>query len=437
MRKLNVEVQEESGRPGGGHAVIRLMGLQSLPDGVTYRIRPVDTALHADANGAWVESERVPLATRITTDGAELVVGPEIVENPAFMPGTLAVIEVAKCGVRGEFLWPRIQPLARPKRRHLIALKPQRPTVPEPVNTIAFSESLDASSHIEPEQIAPGPIYEMTPLADATAPVPSERVTSSEAQWTPSVDEAPITISAAEAIKAATTLTSMGSNAGGAATTHAPLEVIPPVIALPIAAQPARPHWNPKRLAAAIGSVTLLALVTGYAASSKPSAAKPGVAVARIAELTQLQSTLSSGAMSPRGTDTAGLAAQKLLEDADARLHGPEIGRDKKEAAFLLKRYLATTLGDERTMWALTQLGTVYAEPIAGGAPDYRQAKRLWELSASLGDPVAMCFVAALLEHGLGMPADKESALGWYRQSKQAGGCRDADVAIERLQVKR
>ena len=64
MRKLNIEVQEESGRPGGGHAVIRLMGLQSLPDNVTYRIRPVDTALHSDGQGAWIESDRQPLATR-------------------------------------------------------------------------------------------------------------------------------------------------------------------------------------------------------------------------------------------------------------------------------------------------------------------------------------------------------------------------------------
>ena len=71
MRKLNIEVLEESGRPGGGHAVIRLMGLHSLPDNVTYRIRPVDTALHADGQGAWIESDRQPLATRITTDGAE------------------------------------------------------------------------------------------------------------------------------------------------------------------------------------------------------------------------------------------------------------------------------------------------------------------------------------------------------------------------------
>ena len=438
MRKLNVEVQEESGRPGGGHAVIRLMGLQSLPDGVTYRIRPVDTALHADANGAWVESERLPLATRITTDGAELVVGPEIVENPAFMPGTLAVIEVAKCGVRGEFLWPRIQPLARPKRRHLIALKAQRPVASEPANDIAFGEAADASSHIEPESIAPQPMREIGPSADVTTSFTGAEVASAESQWVPSVDEAPITISATEAIRAATALAAMGIDPVAAATPPECLAAAPPVVAAPVAVpSPANPQWNPRRLAAAIGGVTLLALATGYVVGSKPSAARPGAASARIADLTQLQSTLTGGATSPRGTDTAGLVGQKLLEDADTRLHGPAAGQDKKEAAFLLKRYLATTLGDERTMWALTQLGTVYAEPVAGEAPDYRQAKRLWELSASLGDPVAMCFVAALHEHGLGVPADKETALGWYRQSKQAGGCRDADLAIERLQVKR
>ena len=48
-----------------------------------------------------------------------------------------------------------------------------------------------------------------------------------------------------------------------------------------------------------------------------------------------------------------------------------------------------------------------------------------------------MCFVAALHEHGLGVRPDKETALGWYRQSKNAGGCRDVDAAIERLKGKK
>ncbi len=434
MRKLNVEVQEESGRPGGGHAVIRLMGLQSLPDGVTYRIRPVDTALHADANGAWIESERLPLATRITTDGAELVVGPEIVENPAFMPGTLAVIELAKCGVRGEFLWPRIQPLARPKRRHLIALKPQRPIVPEPANDLTFGEASDASSNVEPEHALPLPKSTAVPSILASAPELGERATPAEAQWTPSLDEAPITMSGSEAIKAAAALAATGTDA--AIDPMASDVLAPATIAAPFATPPG-PRWNPKRLAAAITCGMVLALAAGYIVGGRQVGPKPGAVSARIAELAQLQNTFTAGATSPRGTDTSGQAVQKMLEEADTRLHGPASGRDKREAAFLLKRYLGTTLGDERTMWALTQLGTVYAEPTAGDAPDYRQARRLWELSASLGDPVAMCFVAALHEHGLGIAVDKETALGWYRQAKQAGGCRDADAAIERLQVKR
>ena len=40
MRKLSVEVHEDSGRPGGGHAVIRLLGLDTLPDSLTYRLKP-------------------------------------------------------------------------------------------------------------------------------------------------------------------------------------------------------------------------------------------------------------------------------------------------------------------------------------------------------------------------------------------------------------
>ena len=67
MRKLSVEVQEETGR-AGGHAGIRLMGLHSLPDGVTYRIRPVDTALQSDTAGHWVEGDRIPLGIQLAED---------------------------------------------------------------------------------------------------------------------------------------------------------------------------------------------------------------------------------------------------------------------------------------------------------------------------------------------------------------------------------
>ena len=425
MRKLSIEVHEDSGRPGGGHAVIRLMGLQSLPDNVTYRIRPVDTALQADQQLPWIESDRQPLATRITTEGAELVVGPEIVENPAFLPGTLAVIEVAKCGVRGEFLWPRIAPLIRPKRRHLITVKPHRQGSPEPETSIHFEEASDASSHIEPEAppLEPAPLPAEQKLAIAAADAGDAVTTSVVEPVETSAKTAGTELQAAAIDPAASEAVSIAAAPS--------LRPASPPAAFPVVPQPsARNTWRTGTIAAAMAAFGLLAGATLLKdrTSPDPTIAR-GMRVAEAASLTQL---ITTGSPATSGDDTS-----KLLEQADARLHGPNATRDKAEAAGLLRRYLATTLGDERTLWALTQLGSVYAEPPSGNAPDYDNARRLWELSGSLGDPVAMCFVAALHEHGLGVRPDKETALSWYRQAKTAGGCRDADTAIARLKGKK
>lgn len=426
MRKLSIEVQEESGRLGGGHAVIRLMGLQSLPDNVTYRIRPVDTALHSEGQPAWVESDRQPLATRITTEGAELVVGPEIVENPAFMPGTLAVIEVAKCGVRGEFLWPRIAPLVRPKRRHLITVKPARSTLPEPLSDIVFGEATDASSHIEP--LAPLPTLE-----PETAPIADARTDASDAALFRMAEE-PLTPAAAvvSGDVAAPPPTEVPAQDASRANDTAVVANSAPVSPSPTAATPMRPAartWGRGQIAASLAGLVVVALgLNAMSGNPNTPTAKGDAPAATLATL------LSGGKSSVPEADASGAALAKLLEDADLRLHGPASGRNKTEAAALLRRYLATTLADERTMWALTQLGSVYAEPAGANQPDYANARRLWELSGSLGDPVAMCFVAALHEHGLGVTADKATALGWYQQSKKAGGCRNIDAAIQRLQ---
>lgn len=421
MRKLSIEVQEESGRLGGGHAVIRLMGLQSLPDNVTYRIRPVDTALHAEGQTAWIESDRQPLATRITTEGAELVVGPEIVENPAFMPGTLAVIEVAKCGVRGEFLWPRIAPLVRPKRRHLIAVKAARNAPPETHADLVFGEATDASSYIEPLAL-------LRSTERATETATDTPADTSDAALFRKAEEPHVPDAAAVAGEAPAQTAAHPQPPPDAA---AKVADFTPELPKPQAEMPSPPSvrtWGPGRIAASLAGLVVLALGINAVTGSKGEAPKRDAPAATLATL------LGGGKPAAPETDLSGPALSKLLEEADLRLHGPASDRNKTAAAALLRRYLATTLGDERTMWALTQLGSVYAEPTGSNQPDYANARRLWELSGSLGDPVAMCFVAALHEHGLGVTPDKATALDWYQQSKKAGGCRNIDAALQRLQ---
>ena len=129
MKKFNVEVLEAASHPEGGYAVVLLHGLETIPDGASFRIKPVESRGHAATNpdAAWPAGDHRPLVVRKTAAGIELLIGPDIVECPALIPGTLGVIEIHAAGVRGEFIWPSIRPTARPRRRHLSVVKPQLP----------------------------------------------------------------------------------------------------------------------------------------------------------------------------------------------------------------------------------------------------------------------------------------------------------------------
>ena len=129
MKKVSVEVLEDASHPEGGYAVLLLRDVASLPDGATFRLKPVEARGNNDlASGeAWPQGELTPRAIRAATGGIEILIGPDIVECAALLPGTLGVIEVRSAGVRGEFLWPSIKPTARPRRRNLTVVKPTRP----------------------------------------------------------------------------------------------------------------------------------------------------------------------------------------------------------------------------------------------------------------------------------------------------------------------
>ena len=134
--------------------------------------------------------------------------------------------------------------------------------------------------------------------------------------------------------------------------------------------------------------------------------------------------------MSTKGVDAKGLPAAKVLENAIASAAaGPA---DSEEGAFWRKRYITGALGSDRTLRALTQLGSVYAEP-TGHAPDFIKARLVWEIASAAGDPVAMCFLGQLHENGLGVAPDKRAALQWYDRAKAAGGCAGVDEALARV----
>ena len=439
MLKLAVEVFQDPGRPQGGHAVIRLKGIADVPDVITYRIKPVESAHPLDGRTTWPEGERRPIATRVTKDCVELVVGPELVENPLFLPGTLALIEIPQCAARGEVLWPRIAPLARPRRRHLVAARTQRPVASE-------QEAPDAGKGTgAPRPEAADQRSTEAVGADGLAravvpPVAGSPIVA--AGGPPLLPAADATVGPAPTAHAVAVSEPV---AQGAATPglQRPQQVRPSFSsgdAVGWVAVPLRRAWyrNPRRFAAVAATV----VIVGLAVSSLllravghpegPAVAHPAAMVPTPARAGPLSELVSVGTTSPRGMQTRDIDPLQLLERADALANGDEAAGDRQEAAWMLRRYLARTLAEERTLWALTQLGSMLAEPGNGRSPDYAQARQLWELAGNLGDPVAMCFLAALHENGLGVRQDRSMALDWYRRARPAGGCPGLDEAMAR-----
>lgn len=131
MRKVVVEIAEDTTRPEGGHAVILLRGVTVFPDHATFRLKSVEARGHEEAGfNEWPHGDLVPLKIRQGDAGIELVIGPDIVDSPALVPGTLGVIEIKRAGLRGEFLWPSLRPTARPRRRNIALVKRPAPTRP-------------------------------------------------------------------------------------------------------------------------------------------------------------------------------------------------------------------------------------------------------------------------------------------------------------------
>ncbi|MGQ0671542.1 MAG: hypothetical protein ACT4N2_01500 [Hyphomicrobium sp.] len=171
------------------------------------------------------------------------------------------------------------------------------------------------------------------------------------------------------------------------------------------------------------------AAVISPAPSQAPASGNPAVAAVNDALMFD---ALTVGATSPRGAAASGISLTKALENANVQLQVAGAGRDTEEGAFWLKKYIVGTLSEDRTVRALTQLGSVFAEP-TGKAPDYTKARFVWEIASAAGDPVAMCFIGLLHENGLGVAASRSAALQWYERSKEKGGCPGIEESLQRV----
>lgn len=177
---------------------------------------------------------------------------------------------------------------------------------------------------------------------------------------------------------------------------------------------------------AALAAASLLLAV--FAAPLIGLGLRPPEAPAR----TVIADSFMAGPQSPRGEMAASTDLPTALRLADYNLHGVDRPIDRAEGEFWLKKAMSLTASHPQLRWAITQLGTLAAQPISG-LPDYDKARLLWEISAGNGDPIALCFLGSLAENGLGGPPDRSRALEYYNRAKEIGGCPTSDEAIARL----
>lgn len=444
MKHLSIEAFEDRTAPGGGHAVVLLRGLDRLPEPALFRLKIIDRASDRGTGERLSAGDLEPKRIRATPDGVELTVGPEITACPLLLPGTAVEIEVPAAAVKGDFLWPALEPVQHIPRR----LNPFR----------------RGKSPAGAPSSAAAPIILATPLpgtpGSASGEGPAHGVnghglkdkngSDAAGVWTPANDGAgiPAAIDAWAAankpvdqngdVAVAQKQTIRWQPANGSA------EDTPAIVnATGSEASRADPSRSGTR---ANGTRFLVAVAAGVlaveAALLAVGVTRPWLEPSRraAADAPALSVDLSSflvldwlraGPRSPRGAPVAGLSPDEALTRANAHLIGGTAPRDTEEGAFWLRHYLSATAGEAVSTRALTQLGSAYAEP-SSGRPDYEKARHLWEVAAALGDPLAMCFLGTLHTRGLGVAADAAVGGNWLERARRAGGCHGTGGVDER-----
>ncbi|MDX2158442.1 MAG: tetratricopeptide repeat protein [Hyphomicrobiaceae bacterium] len=490
MSEVSISVLGDPDSLTGGEAIIRLTGVGLVPPGSTFRIEPIEADTVGRAREGWPEGELRPVGLRITSDGVDMLIGRDVVDAPALVPGTPVTITVAAVDARAELRWPQLPGSKAPRGggaiedgEHRVASdglspqdEPQAATNTNPVLGTAPAEvqsmAAEAAADVEgdrgrllrtltteaehvgvtravptppPPKIPPPP--RVVPLSSPQASMLPGTAPRDDSPPPPPVARKPPASTVAQPSPARSERTT-GRNAAKAETQMAPVPLVLPT-ANTSPAEKARGGWSGKLLWFALGCIVTGAATVAMLGRQAPpmprlpitppssTAAGPVPEIGKPdrtgpSALPKLAAILDVPLRSPLGHATEGVDLDEALKRADAELSGPAGERDIGEAKFWLRRALGLGLGNQRLVWALTQLGTLYAN--AQGSPaDYDSARLLWELAAAKGDTVALCFLASMHEHGLGIASDRQQALALYERAKGLGGCRGVDDAISRL----
>ena len=479
MRRIDIDAFVDTSIPDQPRVALLLVGITAVPRLPTIRLTPQAPDSETTADGQWPEGDLLPMEVRMTDDGAEIFLGADIVECPTLLPGTAIELELPDLRLKGAFLWPHVPVASRARRRSVVARRPVLAPVPRPpivsrdVATSPLPQPAEPVRSLRPQAQRP-PMPRAEPVTQhAVAQVPAAPADVQRQQIPQHFEQIqPIAQEPAGKLRETTSrpgrATAAAQSAGAFAwqtdaaapsptpeplaptmadTSSAPVKqdaTVEPRSGQPRSGQPSsgRPTgrtWAGRAAFAGMVLASVLLIETALLAFRGLPAGADAVMTGRSQRSPASNSTdlkllelLQTPALSPRGVAARETSPDKLLALASASLHGQGSARDGEEGAYWLKRYVIASLGDERMLRALTQLGSTFAEPASGQA-DYARARHLWEFAGNLGDPVAMCFLGALFEHGLGVTAERKFALQWYARAKSAGGCPNVEEAIARV----
>jgi TPR repeat protein len=492
MSMMKIEVVADPSVTTGGHAIIRLRGVALLPPGATFRIEPIDETL-ADEIG-WPVGDIQPIETRQTSDGMEMRVGPSVVDAPMLEPGMPVTISVPDAHLSAELVWPSL-PVSSGAAMAPVVLTPSQMAAEFAAAERAKAEAkraaelaeLEAQREKERSELERREAEEAErrdaavaaaiaaavqtdastkPMRDAARELDAVLAMEQPVIVEPKVDAKPnglalngtgdplSTLGSAAArrvtdldglsrLKRPQTETSEPSlpatdrdsslpaiivkQASEAASARATPSALEPVAAAPMVASPQN-RLLPFLAGVATAAACAALLVFASARNGAAWLPAPGKEAAKVS----IADAFMAGPQSPRGEIAANIDLPTALRLADYNLHGVDRPIDRAEAEFWLKKSLSLTASHAQLRWALTQLGTLAAQPITG-APDFEKARQLWEISAVNGDPIALCFLGTLSENGLGAAPDRSKALEYYKRAKEIGGCPTSDEAIARL----
>ncbi len=468
-----VDIRSDESQPEGGHAIVQIRDLEVLPKSTTFQILPLeDDAVAGNASDDWPSGDLEPIDARITANGVELRIGPEIVDRSGLAPGTPVVFTLPGADIRAEISWPDLPltvadklpaPIINPttlrvrklrdalRQESKLAEAEKKPLV---ILTRDYGKEADAGAgDNDDDAVETGtdtgqakgaaragadPVDKdkrhegdggdreqstRSPLSPATKQASVEKVVNSEVVTKEVVTKEPVL---ASDDKPDQRTPQRFSAAGRSWRGNMPAVMRPAVMSArddETGDAWGRGYKSANIVLGAIASVLLVlavwpSLPAGFAwlVTGEP---REGRALHDpFAEI------LNVGDRSPAGVDASGMSVGELLDKAQLAGLGEAGKVDQKERKFWLRKAISVLLADPQTRWALTRLGALQTHAATnGGLPDYQSAKTLWELSSVGRDQVATCFIGQLYEHGLGVAKDPERARNWYQRAEALGGC--------------